>query len=97
MAACAMLSYNNVSEDAWNCILNAVAQFGVTPNGDAGTASSNGFTVSWNYDRTAGTLSLQSLDSPFWISCSTINSHINDVVESCLSQHRIEMSPMTPQ
>jgi len=25
-----MLTYNNVSEDAWNCILNAVAQYGIT-------------------------------------------------------------------
>jgi hypothetical protein len=92
-----MLTYNNVSEDAWNRILNAVAQYGITINDDSGTKSASGFTIGWNYNRAAETLATQCLDSPFWISCSTINSHINDAVENCLNQHQIALAPIVPR
>ena len=96
MSACAMLTYNNMSDEAWNCIVAAVAPYGITPTSDTGTASSNGFEVWWNYDRANRVLLLQCLDSPFWLSCSLINGHINEVIENCFNQHGITIAPMTP-
>ena len=94
MSACAMLSYNNVTQNAWNCGVQAAANYGVTITTNSGSASASGFTIAWNYNPDAQTLTLQCTDSPFWAPCSVINSHINNAVEQCLSQHQIVMTKM---
>jgi hypothetical protein len=94
MSACAMLSYNNVTPDAWKCAIKAAAEYGVTITGNTGSASASGFTIGWNYDPKAQTAQVQCTDSPFWAPCSTINSHLNDAIEACLSHHEIEMTKM---
>lgn len=96
MSACAMLSYNNVNPTAWTACVNAAAQYGVTINTNAGSAVKDGFTIAWNYDANAQTLSVQCTDSPFWAPCSTINSKINDAIEACLNQQNIAMEHMVP-
>jgi hypothetical protein len=93
MSACAMLTFNNVSADAWKCVQAAAAQYGVT-GADAGQATVNGFTVAWSYGAAAQTLQIQCTDSPLFVSCSIINSHIHDAVEKCLAEHQIEMTGM---
>jgi hypothetical protein len=93
MSACAMLTFNNVTSDAWKCVQAAAAQYGVT-EADSGRQTVGGFTIAWSYVVAAQTLQIQCLDSPFLISCSTINSHIHDAVEKCLSDHQLEMAPM---
>lgn len=95
MSACAMQTFNNVTRAAWSCVQTAATQYGVT-GGDTGQASLNGFTVAWSYDENTGTLHIQCTDSPWFVSCSTIISHINDTIEQCLNQHRIEMVHMVP-
>jgi len=94
MSACAMLTYNNVTPAAWAAIVAEAAKMNITINGDGGSASAQGFTVQWNYDRAAQTLSLQCVDSPFFVSCSLINAHLNDAVERCLATHQIAMTSM---
>lgn len=94
MSSCAMLSYNNVTSAAFDCCKATAARYGVTINGNTGSASSHGFTVKWNYNPGAQTLSLQCTDSPWWAPCSTINGKINDAVEDCLNNHNLQMTPM---
>ena len=94
MSACAMLSYNNVTSAAWQCGVAKAAQYGVQITGNSGSATASGFTIAWNYNPSAQTLTLQCTDSPWWAPCSTINSHINDAVEACLDQHQIELTTM---
>lgn len=94
MSACAMLSYNNVTQAAWNCGIQTAAQYGVTITTPSGSATVNGFTIAWNYNAAQQTLTLQCTDSPFWAPCSTINSHINDAVEQCLSQNQVTLTRM---
>ena len=93
MSACAMLTFNNVSAAAWKCVQDAASQYGVT-RADSGQQTVNGFTVSWSYAPATQTLQIQCLDSPFFVGCSTINSHIHDAVESCLNNHQLELGPM---
>jgi hypothetical protein len=93
MSACAMLTFNNVTPDAWKCVQTAAAQYGVT-GADTGQATVNGFTVAWSYDPGAQTLQIQCTDSPWFVGCSTINSHIHDAVEKCLGDQQIEMTSM---
>jgi hypothetical protein len=95
MSACAMQTFNNVNQVAWQSAKQAVAaKFGVQITTDFGNISSDGFTVHWNYDPATGTLSIQCTDSPFFIPCSAINSEIHDMVESTLNQHNIAMTHM---
>jgi hypothetical protein len=89
-----MLSYNNVTSAAWSCCVNAAAQYGVQITGPSGEANKDGFTIVWNYNQGAQTLSIQCTDSPFWAPCSLINGKIDGAVEACLNQHNIEMVNM---
>ena len=95
MSACAMQTFNNLTRAAWTCVQAAAAQYGVAGS-DSGQASSNGFSISWSYDENTGTLHIQCTDSPWFVSCSTINSHVHDTVQQCLDQHQIEMTHIVP-
>ena len=94
MAACAKLTYNQVSQDAWQCIKQAVEKFDVTVGSDAGSASKDGLTISWRYESGTETLSVQCTAHPIFLPCSTINSRINDEIEACLRQHGLEIADM---
>jgi len=94
MSACAMLTYNNVTSNAWNCGVAKARSYGVTISGNSGSASSSGFTVAWNYNPDNQTLSLQCTDSPWYVPCSIINSQINTAVEQCLDQHQVVLTSM---
>jgi hypothetical protein len=94
MSACAMLTYNKVNLAAWQAIKQAVAKYHVQITADSGSDGAEGFTVSWNYSAATEVLSLQCTGRPFFISCSTVNSTINDEVEACLNQHQIQMTQM---
>lgn len=95
MSACAMLSYNGLTRGAWDSVKKAAAPYGVTGK-DSGSAETNGFTVVWSYVEASRTLHIQCTDSPFWASCSAINSTINDEVVKCISAHNIQMRHMLP-
>jgi hypothetical protein len=95
MSACPMLTFNNLTPGAWKCVLDAASQYGVT-GADSGQQTVHGFTVEWSYNAATQTLQIQCTDSPFFVSCSTVNSHIHDVVDKCLADHQIQMAPMVP-
>jgi hypothetical protein len=94
MSACAMLSYNNVTQEAWRCGIAKAATYGVTITRDQGSATVSGFTLAWNYNPGAQSLQLQCTDSPWWAPSSTVNAHINNAVEACLSQHQVTLTHM---
>jgi hypothetical protein len=97
MSACAMQTFNNVTQAAWQSANQAVAtKFGVQITTDADNISSDGFAVNWNYDARTEMLSIECTDSPFFIPCSAINSEIHDIVEETLNQHNITMARMVP-
>jgi hypothetical protein len=97
MSACAMQTYNNVTQAAWQSAKQTVpVKFGVQITSDSGNASSGGYTVHWNYDSNTEILSIQCTDSPLLVPCSFINSEINNMVEATLNQHNIVMARMVP-
>jgi hypothetical protein len=96
MSACAMLSYNGVTPTAWQCGIKTAADYGVAITTNVGSATASGFTIAWNYDPGARTLSIQCTGRPFWAPCSTVNGKINDAVEACLKSENIEMAHMVP-
>ena len=94
MSSCGMQTFNNVNQGIWQCLCSKAAQYGVTISGDSGSASSHGFTVTWNYDPGAQTLQLQVTDKPWWAPCSTVNSKVHDEIDSCYSDHSLSVTPM---
>jgi hypothetical protein len=94
MSACPMMSYNNVSQAVWTCIVATVANYGINVRGNSGTASAHGFTVHWNYNPANGSLQVQCTAKPFFVSCGTVNSHLNDAVSHCLGQNNSQVSQM---
>ena len=97
MSACAMLVYNNVRSEVWQCIKNAVARQGFQIASDNDSASAQGFTVHWDYDSAVETLSIQCTDSPFLVPCSVINAKFDELVEACLTQHGLALVHMVPK
>lgn len=92
--ACAKLSYNNVTEAAWNCGKQKAASYGVQIDSNKGSVSKSGFTIAWNYDPAAKTVCIQCTDSPMLVPCFVINNAIDSQVEDCLKQHDIKMEAM---
>ncbi len=52
-------------------------------DGDQGSVSKDGITVTWDYEADSQTLTIQCTAAPFFLSCGTINSTIHNVVDSC--------------
>jgi hypothetical protein len=97
MSTCAMLTYNNFTQEAWQSVKQAVAaKYSVQITTDAGNASSEGFAVHWNYNSGTKVLSVQCTNSPIFVPCSAINSEINNMVEAVLNQHNITIARMVP-
>jgi hypothetical protein len=96
MSACTMLNYNDVTLTAWQNGIKIAATYGVTVAADAGSATVSGFTVAWNYDPAAKSLSVQCTGKPIWVPCWLVNGKLNDTVESCLNQEKIEMARTVP-
>ena len=84
MSACPPLTYTSVSPEAWAKVKAAVlADYSVTISSDEGTASGDGFTLSWSYDGISA-LSVTCLDSPWWAACSVINGQIDSLIKPLL-------------
>ena len=58
-----------------NAIKRAASSYGIR-GGDAGQASSEGFSVSWRYDESSKTLHIQCVDAPALFPCSQINARL---------------------
>ena len=85
MAGCKERSYTNVTAAAFNCLVAKAKENGVTISGDSGTAGAKGIKISWNYNRAAKTLKLTCTAKPVIISCSQVNSRMDEVVNGCKS------------
>ena len=86
MSACDPLVYTGLVPEKWYAIRTMVgSEFGFPITTDAGVQAADGFSVQWNWDAATGTLRITCLDSPWWASCSMINSHIDGFVQKGLT------------
>jgi hypothetical protein len=82
--SCDALVFTKVDATKFACVAkNVAAEVGVPIDGPAGTQTKGGFTVTWNFDEAAGSLTIQCLDSPFGVPCVLINSKIKGLVGAC--------------
>ena len=80
--ACDALVFEGFTRERFNLIEQKVAEFGFRLPGDSGQESQKGFTLRWDFDEAAGTLTLQCLASPFFMPCSMVNEKLRQAVGS---------------
>ena len=82
MGACATQTFSNVQAAEWDCLKVKAASAGFSISSDRGSHSAAGLTVEWNYDPSAATLSVTCIDRPWFLSCSTINGKVHELIEN---------------
>jgi hypothetical protein len=85
MAGCAADSFTNFSAAAFKCLAAKAAKYGVKIDSDSGSASTSGFTISWNYERAASKLTIQCLKKPIIIGCGTVRNQVKEQVQDCIA------------
>lgn len=83
MAECAAQVFSNFAPDRFARLAAKAAAEGVPINGPAGTFTHTGITVTWNYDASAQSLTIQCIKAPFFPGCGSINSSIHNLIDSC--------------
>lgn len=83
MSSCATQVFSGITQARFDCLVKKAKDSGITIAGDAGEASQDGITIRWQFDSAKESLELQCTNSPFFISCGTINSRIHDLVDGC--------------
>jgi hypothetical protein len=85
MAGCDSQTFNAVTAEQFACIAQkAQEESGLALSGNIGEASAQGITVRWNFDPVSQVLTIECTDKPFLLPCGTINSTIQNLVNSCL-------------
>ena len=83
MAACETQTFSGMTQTRFDCLVQKAQTAGIEIAGNSGVASKNGISVRWQFDPVGQTLELQCTDSPFFLSCGTINEKIQDLVDAC--------------
>jgi hypothetical protein len=97
MSACAMQTFNNVTQAAWLSAKQAVAaKFGVQITTDSGSVTQTATLSIGTTTQGRKCYPSKCTDSPLLVPCSLINSEINNMVEATLNQHNIAIARMVP-
>jgi hypothetical protein len=83
MGQCAEQVFSNCTIAKFVCLMAKAQAAGINIQGNSGTATQDGITISWTFDPAGETLSIQCTSAPFYLSCGTINQNIHDLVDSC--------------
>jgi hypothetical protein len=84
MGSCAKLTFSNIIADQFTCICQQIeSKFGTIIPGGSGEITQSGFAVEWAYNRETQKFDAQCLDSPFLVTCGTINQSIRDIADGC--------------
>jgi hypothetical protein len=81
MSACASQTFPGVSATKWACLKASISANGYPITTDQGSTTDKGFTIAWNYNSAAQTLTIQCTDSPWYAPCSAINAKIHDLFD----------------
>ena len=83
MSGCAAQSFSGISPARFTCLIARAAEQGINIVGNHGSASKGGITIAWNYDPATGNLTIQCMDSPFYVGCDQVNASIHELVSGC--------------
>ena len=84
MASCEPQMYPGVTPAMLECFSESVeSAFGIAVEGDQGSATALGTTLSWDYDRAAESLTITCSDKPMFLSCEMIYGHLGGMLKKC--------------
>jgi len=84
MAGCAAHLYENVTPAMLECFSESVeSAFGIAVDGDQGSATAMGTSLSWDYDRAGQRLTITCSEKPMFLSCDMIYGHLGGMLEKC--------------
>jgi len=78
-------SFTPFPPERWQRLKAALhTQLGIDIGDDKGAAQGHGITLSYEYDATGQTLTLQTLAKPFYVSEAVVDQKIHEFVEQCV-------------
>jgi len=87
MAACPSLTFSEVTQARFDCLVQKAAADGIAISGNQGmTVVNHGpvhAQISWNFDPVNQTLTLQYLNPGIFAGCNQVNGMLHDLVASC--------------
>jgi hypothetical protein len=85
MSGCDAQTFSGITQEHFDRLAQkAQSALAITISGDAGSASRDGITIAWDYDRASQTLTIQCTEKPFFPTCGMIASQIQSLVDGCL-------------
>jgi hypothetical protein len=85
MPSNAPLVFSNIAPEQFARLAQRAAGAGIIMSGDAGTASSFGVEVSWNYSASTHQLTIQCLKTPSFIGPDRVNAQIQKLVQDTVA------------
>ena len=85
MAAGAPQVFNGITPEKYATLVEKARAGGIELNGNRGTASKFGVEIAWNYVPAAQELTLQCLNTPFFMSAADVDSRIQKLVRESLA------------
>lgn len=76
--------FSNVSPEQYATLVQKASGAGIDMSGNSGTASKFGVEVSWSYLPDKQELTLQCLNTPFFMSAEDINERLHALVKSSI-------------
>jgi len=73
--------FSNISSEKYSALVEKANAAGINMKGNSGTASQFGVEVSWSYSPQACELTIQCLNTPFFVSPATVNAKLKALVE----------------
>jgi hypothetical protein len=84
VAQCEPQVFSNISPEQYATLVQKARGAGIDMTGNSGTASKFGVEVSWSYLPDKQELTLQCLNTPFFMSADDINSRLQTLVKNSL-------------
>jgi hypothetical protein len=81
--SCETQTFTGITQNRFDCLVQAAQSTGITITGNVGEASKGGVTVRWQFDPASQVLELQCTEAPFFLPCATITSKLQDLVNGC--------------
>lgn len=82
MPGCPPITFNGVTQEAWDCLKSRALGVGVRIVGDSGSASVQGLTIGIRRDPQANTLTLN-VEAPTGAPCGEIARKLREAVAVC--------------
>jgi hypothetical protein len=85
MATNPPLTFSGITPDQFAQMALKAKESGIDLNGNTGTASKFGVEISWNYSPDSQQLTLQCLNTPFFVSPADVQAKLQSLVEQTIS------------